>query len=299
MRSSFALLMMVVLPCVLLAQAPEKRKLLGTAKSASVSSDVVWNKQRRFDSNAVLARMDLCIAKTALNKQFRFTSASHADIIVKFHEDVVLIGNESISATAYDPEDNAVIFTEERSLIDEENDLNRLVSHLLQAVEEQRALLAGEQHHLLLESTFSLDKVWNEADAAVRQDVTPIKIWVRGTHLYESFEAPSQNMQIFSARCDSVAGSVPDKLPNISVPPLYAGTCAYTIKWISQTGGPVLAKCNLETHEIITVLDPNVPAISGWSQRIDWSPLKATPPACPIPGMDWRNFTYKLAQTYA
>jgi hypothetical protein len=79
------------------------------------------------------------ISRSGLLKTFRSVT-SNPDIIIKIHKDVFLIDQETISLTAFDADTNSVIYTEERKLVDEDNDVSRLVAHFLARVESERAL---------------------------------------------------------------------------------------------------------------------------------------------------------------
>ncbi len=118
----------------------QNKQLLTSAKTASLLTDVVWNKERKFDSASELSRLSSYINRTPLAKRYRIVS-SEPDVILKFHEDVVSIGAERISLTAFDPEDNKVIWTEERPLVDAQNDVSKLVSHFLNAVGDVKLLV--------------------------------------------------------------------------------------------------------------------------------------------------------------
>jgi hypothetical protein len=112
-------------------------QLLGTAKSANLLTDVEWNKHRQFNSDLELRRMSRAVSGTQLWKHFRMATAG-ADIIMKLHEDATIIDSETITLTVYDPDDNGLIYSEERPLIDLDNDITRLISHFLAKVEEAR-----------------------------------------------------------------------------------------------------------------------------------------------------------------
>ena len=67
----------------------------------------------------------------------------------------------------------------------------------------------------------------------------------------------------------------------------WSGKCRY-----STTGRNFSTPCVIETKEIVTLLTPT--RIEGKSQRIDASPLKQKPPACPQPGAEetgWEEFS--------
>jgi hypothetical protein len=113
------------------------KELLGTAKSANLLDDVVWNKTRHFNSDLELGRMERIASGTNLSKYFRITTQG-PDIILKLHEDVTLIESETISLTVYDPDDNGVLYFEERPLVELNNDITRLISHFLAKVDEAR-----------------------------------------------------------------------------------------------------------------------------------------------------------------
>ncbi len=110
----------------------ENQELPATARSVNVLSDVVWNKGRPFNSKLELSRLDVYLSQTSMYRRFPKLS-KQPDIIVKIHEDVSILGSETISLTAFDPEDNSVLWTEERPIVDLENDVSRLVAHFLRA----------------------------------------------------------------------------------------------------------------------------------------------------------------------
>ena len=55
-----------------------------------------------------------------------------------------MIDDEKISLIVFDADDNSVIYSEERKLIGEENDVNRLVAHFLARVKVERDAIAAE-----------------------------------------------------------------------------------------------------------------------------------------------------------
>ncbi len=124
-------------PCPAIAQ---NTRLLGSARSVLVQSDVIFNKQRRFDSDAVPFSY---IYRSGLLKSFRQVTVN-PDIIIKFHKDVFLIDDEKISLSVFDADDNGVLYSEERKLVDEENDVNRLVAHFLARVKVERDAIAAK-----------------------------------------------------------------------------------------------------------------------------------------------------------
>src|SRR6516162_9027401 len=122
------------------------KELLGTAKTIVNLYDVEWNKERQFDSEAELKRMRTAISDSPLYTYFRSRRNLYlrsvqkgSDIILKFHENRVFLESETISLTVYDPDDNGVIYSEMRPLIDVDNDIDRLVSHFLSVVDSARA----------------------------------------------------------------------------------------------------------------------------------------------------------------
>jgi phosphohistidine phosphatase SixA len=121
--------------------AAQDNQLLGSARTALVKSDVVFNKDRKYESQAIPFSL---IYRSGLLKTFREV-ASNPDIIIMFHKDVFIIGNETVSLTVFDAETNNVIFSEERKLVDEENDVNRLVAHLVAKVRTERDAILTER----------------------------------------------------------------------------------------------------------------------------------------------------------
>src|SRR6516162_5008484 len=117
--------------CVVLLGAyptiAQTTKLLGTAHSVHIVSDVVYNKNRRYDSQPIPTAS---LYRTGLFKLFREVE-SDPDIIIKFHKDVFGIDTQTVSITVFNADDNSVIYSEERKLVDEQNDVDRLVSHFL------------------------------------------------------------------------------------------------------------------------------------------------------------------------
>jgi hypothetical protein len=114
--------------------------LLGSARRALVRSDVVFNKDRKFLSDAVPYSL---IFRSGLPSVFHIVT-TNPDIIIKLHKDVVLIGEETISLTVFDAENNNIVYSEERKLVDEENDVDRLVAHFLAKVKIEKAARAAE-----------------------------------------------------------------------------------------------------------------------------------------------------------
>jgi len=129
-----ALILAILGPCSATAQ---NTRLLGSARSALVQSDVVFNKNRRFNSDAVPFSY---IYRSGLLKSFRQVTVN-PDIIIKFHKDVFLIDDEKISLSVFDADNNSILYSEERKLVDEENDVNRLVVHFLARVRNYQSAL--------------------------------------------------------------------------------------------------------------------------------------------------------------
>ena len=132
LASAVLLTMMGAFPAL-----PQDKPLLGSARTAVLQSDVVFNKNRKFNSNAIPF---LYIYQSGLLRHFREVR-SNPDIIIKFHKDVFLIGEEKISLTVFNADDNSVIYSEERTLVEEQNDVNRLVAHFLAKVKVERDLV--------------------------------------------------------------------------------------------------------------------------------------------------------------
>lgn len=128
--------------CVGLVEASpaiaQNTRLLGTAHTAHVISDVVFNKDRKYLSAPIPTAT---LYRTGLFKVFREVE-SNPEIVVKFHKDVFTIDSETVSITVFDADDNSVIYSEERKLVDEMNDVDRLVSHFLAKVKIERDAIA-------------------------------------------------------------------------------------------------------------------------------------------------------------
>jgi hypothetical protein len=106
-----------------------------------VQSDVVFAKNCGFNSEAVPFSY---IYRAGLLKSFRQVTVN-PDIIIKFHKDVFIIDDEKISLSVFDADDNSILYSEERKLVDEENDVNRLVAHFLARVQVERDTIAAER----------------------------------------------------------------------------------------------------------------------------------------------------------
>jgi hypothetical protein len=156
----------------------QNTQLLGTARSVVLKSDVVYNKNSKFNSNPIPF---FYIYRAGLLRSFREV-ISNPDIIIKFHKDVFLIGYEKISITVFDPDDNSVIYSEERDLVDEENDVNRLVVHFLARVKAERdgmAQAAPEARRIRTaeieaEKEEAAAKQWAEKDSKALSDAKVI-----------------------------------------------------------------------------------------------------------------------------
>jgi predicted RNA-binding Zn ribbon-like protein len=96
-------------------------------------------------------------------KSFREVTVN-PDIIIKFRKDVFLLDQETISLTAFDAENNNIIYSEERKLVDEKNDVDRLVDHFLAKVKIERAARTAELT-AELEKEKSLAKTERDSDA--------------------------------------------------------------------------------------------------------------------------------------
>jgi hypothetical protein len=97
---------------------------------------------------------------------------------------------------------------------------------------------------------------------------------------------------IFSTHCDTVRGAASSVGPTGQ----FAGSCTYEFKWVKDFGAvtpghDVTASCSLTTEEVITLV--TLKRIEGWSQKIDYSPLKNTPPTCPVTGAEGKSFAYE------
>ena len=130
-------LLLVALPETAKAQ---KKQLLGSARTVLIQSDVIYNKDRKFNSEPIPLHY---VYEAGLLRVFREVQ-SNPDIIIKFHKDVFLLEEQKISITVFDAEDNDVIYSEERTLVDERNDVAHLVMHLLAKVKSEREALAAE-----------------------------------------------------------------------------------------------------------------------------------------------------------
>lgn len=74
------------------------------------------------------------------------TDESNADLLVKIDTKEVYGGDDdSITLTAYEPEKNAVVYEEKRSLIAVDNDVYRLMKGLFQTINNQRSLQREQQ----------------------------------------------------------------------------------------------------------------------------------------------------------
>jgi hypothetical protein len=115
-------------------------RLLGSARNVLIQSDVVFNKDRKLRSNPIPFSL---IYRSGLLTSFRQVEVN-PDIIIKFHKDVFLLDQETISLTVFEAENNNIIYSEERKMVDEENDVNRLVVHFLAKVKIERAARTAE-----------------------------------------------------------------------------------------------------------------------------------------------------------
>lgn len=141
-------------------------RLLGSARNVLIQSDVFFNKDRKFGSDAIPLSI---IYRSGILKGFREVMVN-PDIIIKFHKDVVLIGQETVSLTVFDAESNDIIYSEERKLIDEGNDVDRLVSHFLAKVKTERVARAAELA-TELEKEKSLVKTERDSEALKNAEI--------------------------------------------------------------------------------------------------------------------------------
>lgn len=122
---------------------------------------------------------------------------------------------------------------------------------------------------------------WESTCPPEAKSCTPhwLEVWIAGDHLYEVAENKSTNV-ILSTSCDSVR-----------VGEEWQGSCEYKMTWTTPPG----AVCKVETQERVTQV--SLTRVAGISQAIDWTPLKATPARCPVPGAEYHEFAYTPKST--
>jgi hypothetical protein len=111
---------------------------------------------------------------------------------------------------------------------------------------------------------------------------TSSKVWIIGNTLYESSEyvAPSLTMTV-SCTTHNTGQE-------------WYGSCTYKMTWsVQPLGLPTV--CVVETTERVT--EVSLTRIAGLSQRVDYSPLKATPRRCPIAGAEYVKFALVPVRT--
>jgi len=169
--------------------------LLGTARTVLIKSDVVYHKDRKFNSAPIPYSY---IYQAGLLRLFHQVG-SNPDIIIKFHKDVFVIEYETISITVYNAEDNSVLYSEERQLVDEENDVNRLVDHFLSKVRAERDVAASAdakaRRSRVEKAEIESGYVWNERDSdALNNAKQDLELYSSSTSLVKSLiEANRKN----------------------------------------------------------------------------------------------------------
>lgn len=120
----------------------------GVAVSASHADNIQKSKARILDLKRAI---DKALARLRIQHTFQgiIADESDADILLKLNTNEVYSGDDdSVTLTAYEPENNAVVYEEKRSLVALDNDVYRLMKGFCQTINAQRDLQreANETH---------------------------------------------------------------------------------------------------------------------------------------------------------
>ena len=276
----------------------QNKQLLAAAKSVDALYDVTWSRDdKTFKADPVLARLNIEVRETQLFHAFA-SGDSSADIILKLREDLIAPAFPHLFLEVLDPDDNRVLFSESRDVVDEDNDVKRLIAHFLAEVSAQQSVLASEKDALKLEALLSEKQTWSSPDSHT------IQIWMNGDHFYESADQSTTTNGVrltLGTRCDTSLVN-PADLGKLDRPPdttpLFYGSCTYTYKWANASNDvlpgvepTILLNCTVTTAEMVTSLSAG--KVEGFSKKVDYAPIKRTPPVCPVASGVWTEFSYQ------
>jgi hypothetical protein len=265
-----------------------EKKALNRVSSAkticySANSQVQWSKNNKEPLGA-FAKMGAG-ARIAMKGFTPLYSCERADLVVKIDYDAV---SESVTLAVTDAESGDSVFHEMRSVSDLSSDVTRMSTHfqsmradaLAEAAAAAAEVQAKERREVFLAN---LPRNWRYVRTCKENTPCPegpaVDVWVSGGILYEaSTDTLEGEGSIKSTTHCAVKQGADEVTP-------WTGYCTYTLSWANWTR----PTCTVQTNETITTISTE--EITGRSQRVDYSPLHQTPPRCPVPAAENRDFS--------
>jgi len=252
----------------------------------SANSEVSWNKNNKQPVGAFAAMRGG--ARIAMRGFAPLYSCERADLVIKIdYNDVA--GTVNFNVTDADSGDT--VFREERSVSDLSSDVSRMAAHFQNMVADARAaakVAQAEAQGRAKEEAFfaSLPIHWQFVNTCSTGGEShcpqgpAIDVWISGDVLYEvatSDHTLNGKTSVKRKVNCAVHRGVSETEP-------WLGTCTYELFW----GDATTPACTVETTETITSIRSK--EITGRSQEVDYTPMRQSPPTCPLPGAGARVF---------
>jgi hypothetical protein len=120
---------------------PLNERLTSATTACTIVRVYYPKSDKKFDIDGETVLVGAAMRRAGFRDRYTEATGSRcdkADIIVRVEENRLL---ERISMEVLNPDDNSVLWTESRDLVDLDNDVNRLTMHFLQAVASQPPLV--------------------------------------------------------------------------------------------------------------------------------------------------------------
>ncbi len=254
----------------------------------SANGQVQWSKNNKEPAGAFNAiRLG---ARSAMRGFTPLYGCEHSDLVVRIDYDDT---SQVVTLGVTDAESGDRVFKEERSVSDLSSDVSRIASHFQSMLREARAAASAEREVAQAKARrdvflANLPRHWHHAKECPASEATPcpqgsaVDVWIQGDYLYETASSGGEsagNRPVKREVSCAVKRGADEVTP-------WAGECIYKLFWNDESA----PTCTVKTDETVTSIA--AAEIAGFSQRVDYSPLHQTPPACPVPSAETRGFTF-------
>jgi hypothetical protein len=273
--------------CIALQKEALQRLTSAKTICYSANSQVQWSKNNKEPVGAFTTMR--AGARTAMKGFTPLSACERAELIVKINYDSV---SETVTLAVTDAESGDRVFREERSVSDLSSDVSRMATHFqsmrsdalrdqILAAEEAKAKAKREAFFVNLPKHWRFVKPCDTTTASPCPEGSAIDVWIRGGFLYEVSSTTNTLNEGGSIKRE-VTCTV-ERGKNEVTP--WAGECIYALFWNNATA----PTCTVKTSETITSITANL--IAGRSQKVDYAPLRQTPPTCPVAASDNQDFS--------
>ena len=265
------------------AQKLTDPQLVLKARTCEVVAKVEWNRHNaNFREAQELSLVWRAVDSSGIYAHCKAARAEKADLILTLDDDLIF---DRITLQVHNPDDNSVVYEESRDRIAVENDVRRLILHYLNAEDEARRAEDTQQEFWATleqekrteqELANQLPRYWQSTCLPNVENCKPqsYEVWISGDTLYEKSDNTLPSVVVATSCTTRRNGRQ------------WLGSCTYSWTWTT----PPKTTCKVETSEQVT--DVTLSRVAGVSQAIDYSPLKATPPSCPVAGTEYHDFAY-------